>query len=147
MYYFNYKIMMTDPIADMLTRIRNASMVKKAEIILPLSKLKLEIAKILAKEGWVSKIEVIPGDNETKNKSAAFDRLRVVLKYNEEREPRISSLKRISKPGARVYVGKDDLPRVLNNIGMAIISTPKGLMTNREARQSQLGGEVICEIY
>jgi len=139
--------MMTDPIADMLTRIRNASMVKKAEIILPLSKLKLEIAKILAKEGWVSKIEVIPGDNETKNKSAAFDRLRVVLKYNEEREPRISSLKRISKPGARVYVGKDDLPRVLNNIGMAIISTPKGLMTNREARQSQLGGEVICEIY
>ncbi|OIO07771.1 30S ribosomal protein S8 [Candidatus Falkowbacteria bacterium CG_4_10_14_0_2_um_filter_41_15] len=140
-------MMMTDPIADMLTRIRNASMVKKAEIILPLSKLKLEIAKILAKEGWVSKIEVIPGDNETKNKSAAFDRLRVVLKYNEEREPRISSLKRISKPGARVYVGKDDLPRVLNNIGMAIISTPKGLMTNREARQSQLGGEVICEIY
>jgi small subunit ribosomal protein S8 len=122
-------------------------MVKKAEIILPLSKLKLEIAKILEKEGWVSKIEVIPGDNETKNKSAAFDRLRVVLKYNEEREPRISSLKRISKPGARVYVGKDDLPRVLNNIGMAVISTPKGLMTNREARQSQLGGEVICEIY
>ena len=139
--------MMTDPIADMLARIRNASMVKKAEIILPLSKLKLEIAKIMEKEGWVGKIEVIPGDNETKNKSAAFDRLRVVLKYNEEREPRISSLKRISKPGARVYVGKDDLPRVLNNIGMAIISTPKGLMTNREARQSQLGGEVICEIY
>jgi len=139
--------MMTDPIADMLTRIRNASMVKKAEIILPLSKLKLEIAKILEKEGWVSKIEVIPGDNETKNKSAAFDRLRVVLKYNEERQSRISSLKRISKPGARVYVGKDDLPRVLNNIGMAIISTPKGLMTNREARKSQLGGEVICEIY
>jgi len=122
-------------------------MVKKAEIILPLSKLKLEIAKILEKEGWVSKIEVIPGDNETKNKSAAFDRLRVVLKYNEERQSRISSLKRISKPGARVYVGKDDLPRVLNNIGMAIISTPKGLMTNREARKSQLGGEVICEIY
>jgi small subunit ribosomal protein S8 len=139
--------MMTDPIADMLTRIRNASMVKKAEIVLPLSKLKLEIAKILEKEGCVSKIEVIPGDNETKNKSATFDRLRVVLKYNEERQSRISSLKRISKPGARVYVGKDDLPRVLNNIGMAIISTPKGLMTNREARKSQLGGEVICEIY
>jgi small subunit ribosomal protein S8 len=139
--------MMTDPIADMLTRIRNASMVKKAEIVLPLSKLKLEIAKIMEKEGWVGQIEVIKGDNETKNKSAAFDRLRLVLKYNEEREPRISSLRRVSKPGARVYVGKDNLPKVLNNLGMAIISTPKGLMTNREARKNQLGGEVICEIY
>lgn len=139
--------MMTDPIADMLTRIRNASMVKKAEIVLPLSKLKLEIAKIMEKEGWVGQTEVIKGDNQSKNKSAAFDRLRIVLKYNEERQPRISSLKRISKPGARVYVGKDDLPRVLNNIGVAIISTPKGLMTNRDARKNQLGGEVICEIY
>ncbi|PIT94410.1 30S ribosomal protein S8 [Candidatus Falkowbacteria bacterium CG10_big_fil_rev_8_21_14_0_10_39_9] len=139
--------MMTDPIADMLTRIRNASMVKKAEIVLPLSKLKLEIAKIMEKEGWVGQTEVIKGDNQSKNKSAAFDRLRIVLKYNEERQPRISSLKRISKPGARVYVGKNSLPRVLNNIGVAIISTPKGLMTNREARKNQLGGEVICEIY
>jgi len=139
--------MMTDPIADMLTRIRNASMVKKAEIVLPLSKLKLEIAKIMEKEGWVGQTEVIKGDNQSKNKSAAFDRLRIVLKYNEERQPRISSLKRISKPGARVYVGKNSLPRVLNNIGVVIISTPKGLMTNREARKNQLGGEVICEIY
>ncbi len=138
---------MTDPIADMLTRIRNASMVKKAEIVLPLSKLKLEIAKIMEKEGLVGQTEVIKGDNQSKNKSAAFDRLRIVLKYNEERQPRISSLKRISKPGARVYVGKDSLPKVLNNIGIAIISTPKGLMTNREARKNQLGGEVICEIY
>jgi len=139
--------MMTDPIADMLTRIRNASMVKKAEIVLPLSKLKLEIAKIMEKEGLVGQTEVIKGDNQSKNKSAAFDRLRIVLKYNEERQPRISSLKRISKPGSRVYVGKDSLPKVLNNIGIAIISTPKGLMTNREARKNQLGGEVICEIY
>ncbi len=139
--------MMTDPIADMLTRIRNASMVKKAEIVLPLSKLKLEIAKIMEKEGWVGKIEVIKGDNQSKNKSAAFDRLRIALKYNEERQPRISSLKRISKPGARIYVGKDELPKVLNNLGIAIISTPKGLMTNRDARKNQLGGEVICEIY
>ena len=139
--------MMTDPIADMLTRIRNASMVKKAEIVLPLSKLKLEIAKIMEKEGWVGKIDIIKGDNQAKNKSAAFDRLHIVLKYNEERQPRISSLKRISKPGARIYVGKDNLPKVLNNLGMAIISTPKGLMTNRDARKNQLGGEVICEIY
>lgn len=138
---------MTDPIADMLTRIRNASMVKKAEIVLPLSKLKLEIAKIMEKEGWVGKIEVIKGDNQAKNKSAAFDRLHIVLKYNEERQPRISFLKRVSKPGARVYVGKDNLPKVLNNLGMAIISTPQGLMTNRDARKNQLGGEVICEIY
>jgi len=139
--------MMTDPIADMLTRIRNAAMVKKADVVLPLSKLKLEIAKILEKEGWVSKIEVIKGDNQAKNKSAAFDRLRIVLKYNEERQSRFSSLQRVSKPGARVYVGKDNLPKVLNNLGMAIISTPKGLMTNRDARKGQLGGEVICEIY
>jgi len=139
--------MMTDPIADMLTRIRNASMVKKAEIVLPMSKLKMEIAKILEREGLIIKAEVLKGEKSGKNQSAAFDKLRLVLKYDEERQPRISSLKRVSKPGARIYVGKDNLPRVLNNLGIAIISTPKGLMTNREARKNQLGGEVICEIY
>jgi len=136
---------MTDPIADMLTRIRNASMVSKSEVLLPLSKMKLEIAKILEREGWVKKIEVVKGTKGLK--SQAFDSLRLVLKYRDGRTSFIGSIKRISKPGLRIYVGKDDIPRVLNNFGMAILSTPKGLMTDKEARIARVGGEVICEIY
>lgn len=137
---------MTDPIADMLTRIRNASAVKKHEVVLPMSKIKHEIAKILKQEGWISDLEIVKSYSN-KNKSFVFDELKITLKYKKSGRSVISSLKRISKPGLRIYVGKDNLPRVLNNLGMAIISTPKGLMTNKAARKEGLGGEIICEIY
>ncbi len=136
---------MTDPIADMLTRIRNASAVRKREVVLPMSKVKHNIAQILEQEGWVAKVEVIKSQGE-KNNSSVFDELKIVLKYKNNKSA-ISSLKRISKPGCRVYVNKDKLPRVLNNLGIAIISTPLGVMTNKKARKKGVGGEVICEIY
>lgn len=137
---------MTDPIADMLTRIRNASTVHKQEVVLPMSKIKFNISKILEREGWVAGTEVIKGSGR-KNGSASFDQLRIVLKYKDDGKPEISSIRRISKPGLRVYAGKGKLPRVLNNLGIAIISTPQGLLTNKEARKKGVGGEVICEIY
>ena len=137
---------MTDPIADMLTRIRNASAVKKEEVVLPMSKVKYSIAKILEKEGWISKVEVIKTKSK-KNSSFVFDELKLVLKYKKSGKPAVDSLKRISKPGCKIYVSKDNLPRVLNNLGIAIISTSKGIMTNKEARKNGVGGEVVCEIY
>lgn len=136
---------MTDPISDMLTRIRNASLVRKPEVVLPMSKIKHEIAKILQREGWVVKVEVIKSKG-IKNGSKIFDELKIELKYNNK-ESAIKSLKRISKPGLRVYADKDKLPKVLNNLGIAIISTSQGLMTNREAKKKKIGGEVLCEIY
>ena len=140
----DFKIM-TDPIADMLTRIRNALAVGKESVALPMSKVKYNIAKILQQENWVAKIEVAKIKSK-KNSSAVFDELKIVLQYKNNK-PVITSLKRISKPGRRVYVNKDELPRVLNNLGIAIISTPLGVMTNKEARKKGVGGEVICEIY
>ena len=137
---------MTDPIADMLTRIRNASAVKKHEIVLPMSKIKFEIAKILKAEGWIYDTEVMKVGG-AKNKAQVFDELKIVLKYKKSGKPAITTLKRISKPGLRVYVNKLNLPKVLNNLGIAIISTPSGMMTNKKARKAGLGGEVICEIY
>ncbi|MFH0840476.1 MAG: 30S ribosomal protein S8 [bacterium] len=136
---------MTDPIADMLTRIRNASAIGKEEVVLPMSKLKYNIAKILKQNHWIEDAEVLKADG-SKNGSAAFDQLRLVLKYNNGKSV-ITLIKRISKPSRRVYVNKNELPRVLNNMGMAIISTSHGLMTNKEAGKKQVGGEVVCEIY
>ena len=140
---------MADSIADMITRIRNASAVGKNEVVLPMSKVKFEVAKILEKEGWVGKVEVIKGNfsKDSKDEGYAFDQLRVVLKYKKSGRSAISCLRRISKPGLRVYVKKDRLPRVLNNLGIAVISTPQGIMTNKEARKKGIGGEVLCEIY
>ncbi|OIO08239.1 30S ribosomal protein S8, partial [Candidatus Falkowbacteria bacterium CG1_02_37_44] len=132
--------------ADMLTRIRNASAVYKDEVVLPMSKIKYNIAKILENGGWVNKVEVINRKNE-KNKSSKYNELKIILKYKEGHKPVIISLKRISKPGLRIYAKKDELPKVLNNLGIAIISTPQGMMTNKEARKKGVGGEVICEIY
>ena len=137
---------MTDPIADMLTRIRNASAINKGSLVLPMSKIKYEIAKILKKEGWIIDAEVIKNKND-KNKSFVFDELKIILKYKKSGRSAISNIKRISKPGLRIYVNKYNLPKVLNNLGIAIISTPNGLMTNKEARKKGVGGEVICEIY
>ena len=137
---------MTDPIADMLTRIRNASAVGKEEVVLPMSKIKYNIARILEREGWIEKAEVIKSESE-KNNSAVFDELKLILKYKKNKQPAITSLKKISKPGLKIYVNKTKLPRVLNNLGIAIISTSRGLVTNKEAGKLGIGGEVICEIY
>lgn len=137
---------MIDPIADMLTRIRNASAIHKDEVVLPMSKIKYSIAKILEETHWVGKVEVVDKATTHKCKSV-FKELKIVLKYQENGQPAISYIQRVSKPSRRVYVGKDELPRVLNNMGIAILSTPQGLMTNKEAGKKKIGGEVICEIY
>lgn len=136
---------MTDPIADMLTRIRNAQAVKKETVVLPMSKIKHNIAKILQQEGFVDKVEVIK-TKAKKNQNSVFNELKIDLKYKDGQSA-ISALKRISTPGRRIYVSKQQLPKVLNNLGVAIISTPKGLMTNKEAKKQGIGGEVVCEIY
>ncbi len=136
---------MMDPIADMFTRIRNASVVKKAEILLPMSKLKFEIAKILETEGWVKKAEVVPGGLEGKHNG--FDELRIQLKYRKNGKPQITSIQRVSTPGLKIYVSKAEIPTVLNNFGTAIISTSRGMMTGKEAKKQQIGGEVIGEIF
>lgn len=132
---------MTDPIADMLTRIRNAAKIRKAEVFIPFSKMKLEIAKILKREGFISDFEEIKKDDEHK-----FGGLNLVLKY-EDGVSVITGIKKISKPGRRVYAVKEKLPIVVNDYGIAIISTSAGIMTNRQAKKAGLGGEIICEIY
>lgn len=134
-----------DPIADMFTRIRNASAVKKPEIVLPMSKLKYEIAKILETEGWVKKVAIIAGGLNGRHSS--FDEIQIQLKYRKNGKSQIISIQRVSRPGLRVYVSKDEIPTVLNNFGLAIISTSKGLLTNKEAKKQKIGGEVIGEIY
>lgn len=129
----------TDPIADMLTRIRNANMVRQARITMPHSKLKLAIAQLLSKEGYVGKVE------ETKDELGR-PLLSIGLKYARG-EAVIRGIKRISKPGHRVYQGYDELPVWTPELGIAILSTSKGIMTHREAKRQKIGGEVVCEIY
>ncbi len=138
--------MTIDPIADMLTRIRNASAIGHSEVVLPFSKIKLQLAKILEAGNWVEKVDTI-NTPLAKNSAKSFDELRIVLKYKANGRPAISHLKRISKPSLRIYAGKDNLPVVLNDLGVAILSTSSGLMTNKEARIKKVGGEVLCEIY
>lgn len=129
--------MMTDPIADMLTRIRNASMVYKKEVELPYSKLKMSIAAILVREGYLAKAE------EVKEMPRA---IKLMLKYDDG-IPAVRHLKRISTPGHRCYVKKDEIEKVLNGFGLAILSTPKGVLTSNEARRENVGGELLCEVY
>ena len=126
---------MTDPIADMLTRIRNANQMRNKEVSMPVSKIKTEIAKILAAEGFVTDYTV---EGNT---------LTLTLKYGQNKERVITGLKRISKPGLRVYAGAEEIPHVLNGLGIAIISTPKGVMTDKLARKNNVGGEVIAYIW
>ncbi|SIS71410.1 30S ribosomal protein S8 [Alicyclobacillus vulcanalis] len=131
--------MMTDPIADMLTRIRNANLVRHEKVEVPASKVKRAIAEILKNEGYIRDAEYIQdGPQGT---------IRLFLKYGKNNERVITGLKRISKPGRRVYVGHEDLPRVLGGLGIAIISTSKGIMTDRDARKQGVGGEVICYVW
>lgn len=132
-------MIMTDPIADMLTRIRNANMMKNKQVLMPNSKIKVEIAKILKEEGFITDYRIL--DDETNKKTLELD-----LKYvGNERV--ISGLKRISKPGLRVYAKAGDLPKVLNGLGIAIISTSKGLMCDKKAREELIGGEVVAYIW
>lgn len=146
---------MTDPIADMLTRIRNALAIKKTNILMPFSKVKFNIAKILEQEKLIKKTkktnllsEIDEKDKKQREKiKTNFDQLEIILKYDKDGNSKIKSLKRISKPGCRIYATKDKLPWVSNNFGIAIISTSQGLMTNKEARKKKLGGEIMCEIY
>jgi small subunit ribosomal protein S8 len=129
----------TDPIADMLTRIRNANTSKHKTVDIPESNIKLAIAKILFKEGYIKSFEQISTENQ--------GIIRITLKYDEKGKRVIAGLKRISKPGLRVYAAKDELPKVLNGLGIALISTSKGIMTDKEARENGVGGEVLAYIW
>ena len=129
----------TDPIADMLTRIRNANSAKHKTVDVPNSKMKTAIAEILFKEGYIKSFEII--NNETQGI------IRITLKYDEKGNRVIDGIKRISKPGLRVYAGKEELPKVLNGLGIAIVSTSKGLKTDKEAREAGIGGEVLAYIW
>ena len=131
---------MSDPIADMLTRIRNANTAKHDTVDIPSSKVKLAIADILVDEGYIAKYDLVDEGN--------FKNIRVYLKYNNNKNERvISGIKRISKPGLRVYAGKEELPRVLGGLGIAIISTNQGIVTDKKARELQVGGEVLAFVW
>ena len=131
---------MSDPIADMLTRIRNANTAKHDTVDVPSSKMKLAIADILVKEGFIKKYDVVEDGN--------FKTIRITLKYGKDKNEKIiSGIKRISKPGLRVYAGKDEIPRVLGGLGIAILSTNQGVITDKEARKLQVGGEVLAFVW
>lgn len=129
---------MTDPIADMLTRIRNAALARQLRTTIPASNMKLAIAKILKEEGYIKDFELVKDNPQ--------GTIRVTLRY-VEKKPVVTQLKRVSKPGLRVYTRRDDIPRVRGGLGTAIISTPKGLMTGRKAYQLGMGGEVVCYVW
>ncbi|MEK6745177.1 MAG: 30S ribosomal protein S8 [Nitrospirota bacterium] len=131
--------MMTDPIADMLTRIRNGSKAKLEKVDIPSSKLKLEIAKILKDEGYIKNLKMV--------KDRRQGVIRVYLKYTDEEVPVILGLKRVSRPGCRVYAGNDAIPKVLAGLGVAILSTPKGIQTGKQAKKDNVGGEVLCHVW
>ena len=129
----------TDPIADMLTRVRNASNARHATVQMPFSKIKLAIAKIMEEEGYINGFDVQTDGNRRT--------LRLQLKYDSERRPVVNGVRRVSRPGLRVYAGMHDIPRILGGLGTVVISTNRGIMTGREARRRHLGGELIAEIW
>jgi small subunit ribosomal protein S8 len=131
--------LLTDPIADLITRIRNANMVYKEEIDVPYSNMKRAIVQILKEEGYIKDFEIIDKDNKKT--------IKIYMKYGRNKERAILGIERVSKPGRRVYVGKDEIPKVLNGIGMAILSTSKGIVTDREAKKLGEGGEVLLLIW
>ncbi len=130
---------MTDPVADMLTRIRNGSKAGKKWVDIPASRIKKEVAKILTDEHFIKKYHVVDDNKQGE--------LRVFLKYDNEEKPIIRGIKRISKPGLRKYVNADKLPRVFNGLGIAVVSTSSGVMTDRDARKKGVGGEIICYVW
>lgn len=129
----------TDPIADMLTRIRNANKALHSQVEVPASRMKVELARILKDEGYIADYRLVKGES--------FDTLMIDLKYTEDRRRVISQIKRISKPGRRIYAKKDNMPRVLGGLGTAVLSTSHGVMTAREAQRLGVGGEVICFVW
>ncbi len=129
----------TDPIADMLTRVRNATQARHSTVDVPFSKIKLALTKIMLQEGYIAAFDI---EDEGKRKT-----LRLRLKYDTERRPVVNGLRRVSRPGLRVYAGMHDIPRILNGIGTVVVSTNRGIMTGREARRRHLGGELIAEIW
>ena len=130
---------MTDPIGDMLTRIRNASSARHEKCLVPKSRLKIRIAEVLKEEGFIKDFVV--------HQDGVQGAITILLKYSADREPAISDIKRVSKPGLRRYVANDSIPRVLNGMGIAIISTSKGVLVDREARKQKVGGELICTVW
>jgi len=154
---------MTDPIADMLTRIRNGMMARHDQVVMPASNLKMELARILKEEGFIKDYEIVRekpkpadrgrtadrarGGDKPDRKEPSFRTMRVWLRYTSKREPVITGIRRISKPGLRVYRKADDMPRVLGGLGSAIVTTPRGVMTAREARRQNTGGEVLCYVW
>lgn len=128
-----------DPISDMLTRIRNAGMARNVETTMPSTKILVAIAKILKEEGYIADFRV--------TEKRPQDQLTISLRYGADRSPAIKELKRVSKPGLRVYAGKDEIPRVRNGLGIAIVSTPQGVLTGYEARRRGIGGEVLCTVF
>jgi small subunit ribosomal protein S8 len=130
--------MMTDPIADMLTRIRNANAVRQQSTTMPASKMKVGIAQVLKDEGFIRGYEVVPGSPSSE--------LRVDLKYGPDRELVFREMKRVSKPGCRVYSGVKELPRVLRGLGVYVLSTPQGVISDRTARKDNVGGEILCKV-
>ena len=131
--------MMTDPIADMLTRVRNAAAVGHKTVVLPSSKMKESLAEILVSEGYIDRYEV--------KEAGAGKQLTLVMRYGDRRNPAISGLTRVSKPGHRIYRGASEIPRVQGGLGVAVVSTSQGLLPDREARRRRLGGEIVCEVW
>jgi small subunit ribosomal protein S8 len=130
---------MTDPIADMLTRIRNAGSARFDKVDIPASRLKISLARIFKEEGFIKNYKVIKDNRQ--------GILRIYLKYNEQQHPLIQGLRRVSKPGCRVYAGHAELPKVQGGLGVAVVSTSQGILTDRQARKVEVGGEVLCEIW
>ena len=130
---------MTDPIADLLVRIRNAHRAKHDRLDVPASKVKLAVCRILKQEGYIKNVSVVEGKPS--------DQLRIILSYNKEGAPGISRMRKVSTPGRRVYRGADAIKPVLNGLGIGIVSTSKGLMTDRQAREQRVGGEILCEVW
>lgn len=133
--------MMTDPIADMLTRIRNASLARHEKTLIPASNVKKNIAEILRLEGFVSEVREVSAD------TGAGKSLEIVLKYGRDRKSAIDGIRRVSRPGRRVFVSHDRIPRVLSGLGVSILSTSRGVMSDKEARRQKVGGELICEVW
>jgi small subunit ribosomal protein S8 len=131
--------MMTDPIADMLNRISNGLLARHKQVTVPSSKVKVAVARILKEEGYIKNYQVTRDEPQPT--------LRIVLKYDDDRQPIISKLRRVSKPGRRMYVGRDEIPWVLNGMGVAILSTPRGIITGQQARRLKVGGEVLCYVW
>ena len=132
--------MLTDPLADMLTRIRNANKAKFDAVEMPTSRLKASVAKLLKQEGYIKDFKVVTGDANKKT-------LRIFLRYDDRNRPVIEGLRRVSKPSLRVYVGKERIPSVMSGLGLVILSTSKGVVTEREARDLNVGGEVLCYVW